>query len=536
MIFFVLSPIIFGLLFLIKHSKLALKLSLILELILIGYSFNYVYGCNVQGLTFYQSLSGISVPYGMMLRIDSLSATMILLNNVLFGIMILFNMHKDYMKKLFIFLFLGLQGLINGIFLSTDFFNVYILIEVATVVVSVLIMYKKDSDSVYDGMIYLLVNMLAMAFFLLGVGFLYKYTGALDFASIQEAIKNPELKRALIMPFSLLMTAICLKSAMMPLFSWLPLAHGTKSAPSIVSGVLSGIFVKSGVYLFIRVCAMFQGIFTFSELFMIIGFLTSIVGFLFALSQTDIKLILAYHSISQIGLMVIGLTSPIESSYYGGLYHIVCHGIFKSLLFVIAGILIDIYGTRKITDMRGLLKRSKPAAIFLVIAVLSITGAPFFSGGYSKYHIMQGFSGRFSDIIFVIINMGTMMSFIKFLLVLKPNPEDEEKIVEKATIPINSLMGLGMLSAICIIMGITGDLVFKFLTGYTGSYVWQYQLFKWPKYLVSYAMSFLAYYLLVKPNPFFKVLKKVELSFNQICLTILSFFVATSLYLHMLVG
>ena len=536
MIFFVLSPIIFGLFFFIKKSKWLLKISLILETILVFYSVYYVVQCNIGGHVFYQSLSGISLPYGMMLKIDSLAATMILLNNVLFSTMILFNMHKPYMNKLFIFLFLSLQGLINGVFVSTDFFNVYILIEVATVVVSVLIMYKKDSQSMYDGMIYLLVNMLAMAFFLMGVGFLYKYTGALDYFSIQTAIRNPELKRALIMPFSFLMTGISLKAALMPLFSWLPKAHGTASAPSIVSGVLSGIFVKIGIYLFIRVSIMFTGIFTFAEFFMLVGFMTSIAGFVFALAQPDIKLILAYHSISQIGLMIIGLSSPIKPAYFGGMYHIVAHAIFKTLLFLISGILIEIYHTRKISDMRGLLNRSRPAAAILVIAVLSITGAPLFSGGYSKYYIMQGFSGTLSDIIFIFINMGTMMSFIKFLLILRPNPYDDLNIIKKFKIPLNSLIGLAILSSICILMGVMGDYIFRLLTTYQGNYSWQSQILKIPTYIATYSLSFAIYYLLVKESPFLKLVKRLELSFNQITLAILIFFMATSLYLHSVMG
>lgn len=535
MIFLVLGPILVGLFFYICHCKFLMKATLILEAVLIGIALNFLLSHTEPSV---QLLSGIAFPMGMKLRVDALSATMLTLNNFLFGFMILFNLHKSYMNKLFIFLFLSLQGLINGVFLSTDFFNVYILIEVATVVVSILIMYKKDSQSMYDGMIYLMVNMIAMTFFLLGIGYLYKYTGALDFDSAATSVKLIVSKKNLIMPFALMITGISLKAALLPLFSWLPKAHGTASAPSIVSGVLSGIFVKIGIYLYIRVSFIFSSTFALSDFFIWIGFLTAIAGFLFALAQTDIKLILAYHSISQIGLMMIGLSSAQVASYYGGLYHIVAHGIFKTLLFLIAGLLIETYHTRDIRKMSDLFRRSKFLSIIMIIAVLSITGAPFFSGGYSKYYIMKGFSGLGSELLFILINMGTMMSFIKFWHVLFKDQQQLSMPVSppigKKILPYNSIIALSIMALSCILLGVAGDYLFKILTTFDAHYDLLSQFLKWPKYLLTYGASYLTYRVVVKKNPLFMKLKKMELSFNQITLAILSFFMVTTLYLHLI--
>ena len=533
MILLVLGPILIGLFFYICHCKFLMKATLVLEAVLIGIALNYLFNHTDPSV---QLLSGIAFPMSMKLKVDMLSATMLILNNFLFGFMILFNLHKSYMNKLFIFLFLSLQGLINGVFLSTDFFNVYILIEVATVVVSILIMYKKDSQSMYDGMIYLMVNMIAMTFFLLGIGYLYKYTGALDFESVATAISLFPSKKTLIMPFALVITGISLKAALLPLFSWLPKAHGTASAPSIVSGVLSGIFVKIGIYLYIRVAFMFGSIFPISDFFIWIGFLTAIAGFLFALAQTDIKLILAYHSVSQIGLMMIGLSAVQAASYYGGLYHVVAHGTFKTLLFLIAGLLIETFHTRDIRKMNGLFERSKFLSSILIIAVLSITGAPFFSGGYSKYYIMKGFSGLGNELLFTIINMGTMMSFIKFWHVLfrDPNQLSTPPSIGKKILPYNSIIALSVMALSCILLGIGGDYTFKLLTTYDAHYGLLSQFLKWPKYLLTYGASYLTYRVVVKKNPLFVKLKKMELSFNQITLAILSFFMVTTLYLHLI--
>ena len=533
MILLVLGPIILGLVFYILHNKWLMKVTLILEALILLASVKFLLTSDVIQV---QALSGIPFPMGMKLQMDSLSATLIMLNNFLFAVMLLFNFHKSYMNHLFIFLFLSLQGLINGVFLSTDFFNVYILIEVATVVVSILIMYKKDSQSMYDGMIYLMVNMIAMTFFLLGIGYLYKYTGALDFDTVSGMVLTITNKRVLIIPFALIITGISLKAALMPLFSWLPKAHGTASAPSIVSGVLSGIFVKIGIYLYIRMALMFSDVFAISSLFVWIGFLTAIAGFLLALAQTDIKLILAYHSVSQIGLMVIGLSSAIKSANFGGLYLIVAHGIFKTLLFLVAGILIEIYHTRDIRQMNALLKKSKFVSFIMVIAILSITGAPFFSGGYSKYYIMKGFSGGYFEILFTIINMGTMMSFIKFWHILWDDQESMlQEPVSKKILPNNTIMALTIMATSCVLLGLFGDYFFKVFTTYDSQYSGYSQLLKWPKYIVTYGASMLVYRFFISKNPLFEKLKRLELSFNQITLAILSFFMATTFYLHLMI-
>src|SRR5699024_12776643 len=110
-----------------------------------------------------------------------------------------------------------------------------------------------------------------------------------------------------IIPFAMMMVTVSLKTAVIPLFSWLPKAHGTPSAPPVVSALLSGLYIKTGVYLFIRFVNMYSPVIDMKEFFFVIGLLTSIVGFVMSLGQHDIKLILAYRTVSQIGLIMIGL-------------------------------------------------------------------------------------------------------------------------------------------------------------------------------------------------------------------------------------
>jgi multicomponent Na+:H+ antiporter subunit D len=479
---------------------------------------------------------------------------MLVLNNALFLLMTVFNRDKDYMNPLFIFLFLGLQGLINGIFLSYDLFNAYVLIEVSTVTVSILIMYKRDSRSMYDGMIYLLVNMFAMVFFLMGIGYLYKLFGVLDFASLKNAIANIENPKTLFLPYAFIITGVSLKAALMPLFSWLPKAHGTPSAPSIVSAVLSGIYVKTGVYLLIRVHELFSPL-PMNEAFVIMGIVTAVLGFTFAIAQKDIKLILAYHTISQVGLILIGISSSSATQQAGGLYHLFNHGIFKALLFLIAGLLIETYHTRDITKMHALWERSKFLTVILLVAVFSITGAPFFSGGYSKYFIAYGENGLVMLLIMQFINLGTVLSFVKFFKLMPPlkhksqaklqsesldaeHPGAEHSDVEHPValkLSAGSRIALITLAGIAFLSGIAGDIMMPWLTGYESHLSVLKQIQKLPNYLILIAMSFGAYRLGFHDSLFIKAFRAFDLGFNAIAATVVIYFMGMLTMLYLIV-
>lgn len=474
-------------------------------------------------------LVGTPLPTGMILKVDATSNLFLFLSNVLFFALTFFSNQKKYMNKLFLFLFMSLQGLINGVFLSFDLFNAYVLIEVATITVSILIMYKKDKQSMYDGMIYLTINMIAMAFFLFGIAVLYKTTGVLDFASLREAILKVEDTQRLNLSFALLFTGVSIKAAVLPLFSWLPKAHGTASAPSIVSAILSGVFVKIGIYLLIRIQWIYMPAIDVQPLILAIGYLTAIAGFTFAISHMDIKLILAYHTVSQIGLILIGLGGLEEIHHLGALYHVLSHGIFKSLLFIIAGVLIYRYETRKITDMKGLWRLSKPLSILLIIAVFSITGAPFFSGGFSKYLIGYGVGDPLQKGLLMLINWGTMISFIKFFFIIfKPLNQP----VNFFRIRRSEFASMWLLAVLCIALGLWGSFVLKSTLHYDLNYTYLDQVMKMPLYFFNYLGCYLVYVLVIKDNFLLKHIRKLELSFNSINLAIVTFFIFSLVYLN----
>lgn len=485
---------------------------------------------------------------GIMLRMDLLSGMLALLTGWVFLFLLLFNVRKLYMDNLFQFLFVTLEGLLVALFLSNDIFNVYVLMELNTLVISVLIMYKRDKQTIYDGMLYVMINLISMAFFLLGIGFIYRQLGVLDFGLMRSAVESVANPRSVILPYALIMTPIGVKGAFFLLFAWLPRAHGAPSAPSIVSAVLSGVQVKAGVYLFIRMQEIFGSALPTAPFFLVIGFLTAIVGFSLAIAQKAIKLILAYHTVSQVGLIMIGLNSGTTAAYWGGVYHIVNHAFFKALLFLSAGLIIRVYHTRTVTEIHGVFRRMPLVAIAAMAGVLGITGAPLFNGSVSKYLIQSAYVGRWSEIGMYVVNLGTLISFVKFSSMLfgrfhveHPDPDfvpeaDPAHVdgriglqPDPFTSTVALVMGFG-----CLIGGIAARPIIAFLFAVELSVAGAFYLQKTLIFLATLVTAVLIYWFGVRRAAFLDRIRTFHFSFNSIAAAMVLFFLSTVVYSYLI--
>ena len=317
-----------------------------------------------------------------------------------------------------------------------------------------------------------------------------------------------------------------LKSALIPLFSWLPKAHGTPSAPSIISAILSGLYVKSGVYLFIRIQQIFEGTIDTSQYFLVLGFLTGVIGFILALSQSDLKLILAYHTVSQIGLIMMGLNYPSTYAYWGGKYHIINHAFFKTTLFLTAGMIIDRYKTRNIWEIKGVFRRMPAVAVATIMAILGITGAPFFNGSISKYLIQSAVAGNIAEHGILLVNLGTIISFIKYCSMLNGDTE-----VQPSKSDIYESIIVLLLGFICFIGGIYGEefiyLLFQQRVSIDSTAYFEKAVF----YVMTLAAGAVIYRKIVLKSKLLYRVKELELSFNDICISITAFFSITVLYM-----
>lgn len=469
-------------------------------------------------------------PSGIAIRLvaDNLSIPLVLLVTVFCAGAFLFSTRASYMDNTFLFLVLLLESAMLGVFLSGDLFNIYVLFELGMLCIAILIMYKRDKQSVYDGIFYIMMNFIAMAFMLLGIGYIYRMTGTLDLQLLHQRLALVEDTSTVIVPYALIMTAIALKAALLPLFGWLPRAHGAPSAPSIVSAILSGVQVKVGVYLLIRLQAVFLPVADVSTFFAVLGFATSVVGFSLAVAQKDIKLILAYHTVSQVGLIVMGLNMGTDTAYWGGMMHIINHAFFKGLLFLSAGVIIEEYGARSYTEIRGVFRRMPAVGIATIAGVLGITGAPFFNGSISKYFIESGLEGDLWPLGMYLINFGTTLSFVKYSTILfgkstAKSPPHRDPFVAGVSL----LFGL-----VCLAGGLFGSMAVELLFGYSYQVPGAYSLTKILTFLATLALAVAAYLFVVpRISGLLGKIREYRFNFNQVTVFLTSFFVAFVGYL-----
>ena len=484
------------------------------------------------GAEIIELVAGWSEVIAIKLVADRFSAPMILLTTVFVLGTFVFSTRAIYMDKIFIFLFMLLESSILGIFLSGDIFNIYVMIELGMLIIAILMMYKKEKQAVYDAMLYLMMNFIGMAFMLLGIGYIYRITGVLDLAVMETRLGMLDDPRTVVVPYALIMTAVALKAALLPLFGWLPRAHGAASAPAIVSAVLSGVQVKVGVYLLVRLGIVFSPVIEARLFFLGIGFLTSVAGFLLAIAQKDIKLILAYHTVSQVGLIVMGLNLGTEVAFWGGMYHIINHAMFKGLLFLTAGIIIEEYGTRAYNEIGGVLRRMPVIGLATLAGVLGITGAPLFNGSISKYFIQQGLQGNLGEIGLYIINFGTILSFVKYSTILFGKPTIAEKPVRDPFVAlVSAVFGLA-----CLAGGVFGGPTVALVFGPEYAATGALSLEKIFTFVLTLAVGVLAYkYIVQRIGGFLLSVRVFKFSFNHVTAFMTTFFVLLLAYTYVTV-
>ncbi len=515
---FIVVPIAISLMLYILPLKVSRLPAIALQLGLLIYSVIKFISISRNGAASYTT--GGEGILGITLYLDKTSSVFLMLTTLIFLCALIYTLSDDAQSKMFVFLMCTLEALIIIVFSSADIFNIFVAIEVATIICATLIMFKREKRSIYDGLLYLMINIVGMQFFLFGIGMIYKKCGALSLFDIEAAIINDP--KGWYLPYALVMTGISLKAAMAPVMWWLPKAHGTPGAPPVISAVLSGLYVKLGIYLFIRMRGIFFSTIDMDSFFFVIAILTGVIGIVFAITQSNLKLILAYHTVSQMGLILAGVCLNNDYAYGGALLHIINHALFKSLLFLCAGVIIEVYKTGNVFDIHGVFKRIPIVGVAVFCGVMGITGAPFFNGSVSKYFITKGTVSFLSDLSILILNLGTTISFTKLILML-PGSSHNPDCNEKAKISFSKSFVLILLSALCLITGLMGEELLNILfdlsikisvTGYIQkSLIWI--LFCVLGYFIS---RFLVRIPRIKKGIYF------ELSFNAIVGMLLSFF------------
>ncbi len=343
------------------------------------------------------------IPIGIYMVMDGFTVIVLCIINIVGFLSVFYSI--SYIKRytsenLFYALFCLMIGGMNGVVLSGDMFNIFVFLEISVISSYALVAFGVEKNELEASFKYQILGGLASFLILFGIGFIYWKTKTLNIADIREVFKAGYDRPFYIFVELLILCGFGLKAAIIPFHAWLPDAHS--SAPSPISAMLSGVLIKAvGIYVIIR---LFFNMFEISEsmsvLITTLGTLSMVIGVFLAIGQWDIKRLLAYHSISQMGYVVlsVGMGMILISrggnpeiaalAIAGGLFHLVNHAAFKGLLFLNAGAIEYTIGTRDLKEMGGLAKSMPATSATSFIASMSISGIPPFNGFFSKLIII----------------------------------------------------------------------------------------------------------------------------------------------------
>lgn len=342
---FVMLPILTAIVvYLFNHPKITVLVLISQALLLLMFALYLPEWVN--GVSRLIVFGGWNELFAISFYLDELSMLFVGLTVVMWMVVLLYTYHQHRHERLYFFFLMFLEGVFLGLVQTNDLFNLFVFLELVTILVTILIAYKKTGKAFRAALFYLLVNTVGAMFFLLGIIFLYYVYGTINIQYLAANMGWYADQDIVKLAYVMMLSGISIKAAFFPLFTWLPRAHGV--AQTAISALLSGLIVKGALYLFIKInIIMFANVAYETETFFFyVGAVTGIVGVLFALVQKDLKQILAFHTLSQIGIVMMGLSAATGLSYTGGLLHLINHAFFKSLLFLGAGHVIATYQTK----------------------------------------------------------------------------------------------------------------------------------------------------------------------------------------------
>ncbi|MDD5634263.1 MAG: proton-conducting transporter membrane subunit, partial [Candidatus Omnitrophica bacterium] len=269
-----------------------------------------------------------------------------------------------------------------------DIFSLYVFLEITAVGSFILIVFNKDLNAFEAAFKYMILSVIATILLLFSITLLLIVSGDTAFATLKDALLASQDKMLIAFAIGMFLVATFIKSGLVPFHGWVPDAYS--AAPPSISVLLAGIATKViGVYTLIRVIVSIVGFDdSLKQLLLVVGALSVVIGALAALGQSDLKRMLAYSSISQVGYIILGLGCGTALGLAGAVFHLFNHSIFKSLLFVNAAAVESQTGTRNMNSLSGLAKKMPLTGITSVIASLSTAGVPPLAGFWSKVIIV----------------------------------------------------------------------------------------------------------------------------------------------------
>lgn len=435
--------------------------------------------------TIHYKLGGWEPPWGIEYVIDHLNAFMLVIVSfvgLVVGIYSKRDIEKEMPKKIpqfytiYTLLVMGLLGMT----VTGDAFNLYVLLEIASLAGYALIA-MGDDRAPLASFNYLIMGTIGACFYLLGVGYLYIVTGSLNMADLSQLLPNLYHSKAVLVAFAFLMVGVAIKMAFFPLHGWLPDAY--THAPSAVSAFVAGTMTKVGAYVMIRVMfTIFKPHFSIEMLpaTTVLGWIAAaamIYGTVLAIAQKDLKRMLCYIIIAEVGYIVMGVSVGNRMGFTGAVLHIMNDAIMMACLFMVVGAVYYKTGARTIDEYKALFKKMPLSSGSFAIGALSVIGIPPTCGFFSKWYLVLGAIHAQQWLFAAALLMSSLLSAVVFFRVLQniffaPSESAHEQGSEPHVEVMRDEAPVSML--IPILITVTGILLLGVFSGQIISTIIQY--------------------------------------------------------------
>ena len=413
-------------------------------------------------------LGGWAAPWGIEYRVDVINAFVLLIVAAIGAVVLPYaresvahEIPESQHGAFYTALLLCLSGLL-GVAITGDAFNLFVFLEISSLSSYVLIGLGHDRRALTASFQYLIMGTIGATFIVIGIGMLYMVTGTLNIADLATRVPDLAGNRTVLAAFAFLTVGATLKLALFPLHFWLPNAYAY--APSVVTGFLAATATKVSVYVLLRFFFTVFGpqysfeVLTLEDVLMPMSVVAVLVCSTVAVFQTNVKRMLAYSSIAQIGYMILGVSFVSVNGLTAGIVHLFNHAMMKGGLFLLLGCVFLRVGSVRIEALAGIGRRMPLTMLGFALGGLSLIGVPLTAGFISKWYLVQAALEQGSWWLAVIVLIGSLLAVVYVWRVvevayMQPAPEIADGL-QAHEAPLSMLIPAWILIGASIYFGI----------------------------------------------------------------------------------
>ncbi|MEJ8571336.1 monovalent cation/H+ antiporter subunit D family protein [Microbaculum marinum] len=416
------------------------------------------------------AFGGWEPPYGIEYHIDVVNGFLLVLVSVMGAIVMPYarlsvaaEIPENKQAWFYCVYLLCLAGLL-GMAATGDAFNAFVFMEISSLAMYVLIALGSDRRALVAAYQYLILGTIGATFYVIGVGLLLAMTGTLNFVEMAERIVEVENTRPVLAALAFITVGMCLKLALFPLHVWLPNAY--TGAPTVATAFIASTATKVAVYLLLRYYfSIFGVVFVFDDLpvtpiLMVMSLAGMFAGSFVAIFQTNVKRMLAYSSVAQMGYITLGIALATPVGLTGGIVHLFNHALMKGALFLALGCVAYRIGNCKLDNMAGIGRRMPLTMAAFVVAGLSLIGVPGTVGFISKWYLALGAieQGWWWLAFLIVASSLLAVIYVGKVVELAWFRTPTGAVVEATEPPLAMLVTTWILAAACVVFGLDADM------------------------------------------------------------------------------